>query len=347
MAKGASKTLIGGFVVGAVALLIVAVAIFGSGTFFSKKLKVVLFFKESVSGLNIGAPVVFRGVTVGSVVDVELWTYPRQLKMVVPVYIEIDPARFRDKEGGMTKPGALFKAQIEKGLRAQLKMQSMVTGQLMIYADYFPGKPIRLVGADPRYPEIPTIPSGTEEIMATLEKIPIQEIILKATKTITGIEQLVNSPEIKEAISKANRVLTSTETVAQKLDGGVDKSVLALQDIRKLVQNLDARIEPLNGEIQGVLSDSRRLIRDTNEQIIPLASNLKTTLEESGKVLGEARGTLKKASEALSGESVLSAEFINTLDEMNRTMRSIQSLADYLKQHPDALLRGKRPDGGK
>ena len=97
MSKGASKTMIGGFVVGAIALLLVAVLIFGSGKIFSQKVKLVLFFEESVSGLSLGAPVVFRGVTIGSVVGVELWTYPKEMKVLIPVYIEIDPARFKEK----------------------------------------------------------------------------------------------------------------------------------------------------------------------------------------------------------------------------------------------------------
>ena len=174
MSKGASKTLIGGFVVGAIALLLVAVLIFGSGKIFSQRIKLVLFFEESVSGLSVGAPVVFRGVTIGSVVGMELWNYPQELKVLIPVYIEIDPTRFKIKgEGSRFKPLELFDRQIKRGLRAQIKMQSLVTGQLMIYADYFPDKPIRLVKAEPRYPEIPTIPSGTEEIMKTLEQIPV------------------------------------------------------------------------------------------------------------------------------------------------------------------------------
>ena len=64
-------------------------------------------------------------------------------------------------------------------------------------------------------------------------------------------------------------------------------------------------------------------------------------------VLGETRQTLKKASAILSDDSVLSAEFLSTMDELNKTMRSIQLLAEYLKRHPEALLRGKSPDGGK
>ena len=332
MSKGASKTLIGGFVVGAVALLLVAVLIFGSGKIFSQKVKLVLFFEESVSGLSLGAPVVFRGVTIGSVVAVELWNYPQQLKVVIPVYIEVDPGRFKvmgESEGiDMT-----FKRQIERGLRAQIKMQSLVTGQLMIYADYFPGKPIRLVGAEKRYPEIPTIPSGTEEVMKALEQIPVQEIVLKATKALDGIERLINSPETREVTGTLNTTLKDFQK--------------AVGEIRTLAKNVDAQVGSLAAETKGALGDTRNLIKGADKEIIPLAAGLKKTLDEAGGVLGEARQALKKASALISDESVLSAEVLTTLDEMNRTMRSIQLLAEYLKQHPDALLRGKKPGGGK
>ena len=332
MSKGASKTLIGGFVVGAVALLLVAVLIFGSGKIFSQRVKLVLFFEESVSGLSVGAPVVFRGVTIGSVVGVELWNYPREMKVLIPVYIELDPARFKEQGEGR-RPDITFKRQIEKGLRAQIKMQSLVTGQLMIYADYFPGKPLRLVGAEPRYPEIPTIPSGAEAIMKSLEQIPLKEIALKATKAVDGIERLINAPETQEAVKNLNTTLKDFQKVAG--------------DIRTLARNVDAQVGPLASETQGALGEARTLLKDADREILPLAAGLKKTLDETSGVLGEARDAMKKASAILSDESVLSAEFIGTMEEISKTMRSIQLLADYLKRHPEALLRGKSPGGGK
>jgi paraquat-inducible protein B len=334
MSKGASKTLIGGFVVGAIALLLVAVLIFGSGKIFSQRIKLVLFFEESVSGLSVGAPVVFRGVTIGSVVGMELWNYPQEQKVLIPVYVEIDPARFKEKgEGAKFKPLELFDRQIKRGLRAQIKMQSLVTGQLMIYADYFPDKPVRLVKAEPRYPEIPTIPSGTEAIMKALEQIPLKEIALNATKALEGIERLINSPETREVTGTLNATLKDFQK--------------AVGEIRTLAKNVDTQVGPLASDTKGTLGEARSLIQGADKEILPLAAALKKTLNEAGGVLGEARQTLKKASAFVSDESILSAEVLNTLDEMNRTMRSIQLLAEYLNQHPDALLRGKRPGGGK
>jgi paraquat-inducible protein B len=332
MSKGASKTVIGGFVVGAIALLLVAVLIFGSGKIFSQKVKLVLFFEESVSGLNLGAPVVFRGVTIGSVVGVELWSYTQQLKTLIPIYIEIDPGLFKIKDDAQ-ELDPTFKRQIEKGLRAQIKMQSLVTGQLMIYADYFPEKPIRLIGAEKRYPEIPTIPSGSEQIKQALGEIPIHEIAMKASKAIEGIERLINSPQTGELAKNLNVTLKDFQQAAR--------------DVQTLARSVDAQVGPLASDAKGALGDARTLLKDTNKEIIPLAAGLKKTLDQTEGVLAETRQALKKASAILSDESVLSAEFLQTMDEINKTMRSIQLLADYLHRHPEALLRGKSPSGGK
>lgn len=334
MSKGASKTMIGGFVVGAVALLLVTVLIFGSGKLFSQRLKAVLFFEESVSGLSVGAPVVFRGVNVGSVTGVELWNYPQELKMLIPVYIEIDPARFRfmGVDDGKYKDPSL-KRQIERGLRAQIKMQSLVTGQLMIYCDYFPDKPIRLVKAEPRYPEIPTILSGTEAAMKALEKIPVHELLAKVTSALTGIERLINAPETQEVARTLNTTLNDTRQ--------------ALKDVRTMVQEVDARIEPLSSEFKGTLADTRKLVNTADREIMPLAAGLNKTLNETSGVLAEARKTLTQAAEVISGDSLLSAEVISTLEELKRTLQSLQNLSDYLKQHPEALIKGKSPSGGK
>ena len=117
-------------------------------------------------------------------------------------------------------------------------MQSLVTGQLMIYADYFPDKPVRLVKAEPRYPEIPTIPSGTEEVMKALEKIPVHEIAAKATKALDGIERLINSPKTQEIAGTLNATLKDFQKAAGKADGALEEARQALKDVRTLVKNV-------------------------------------------------------------------------------------------------------------
>src|SRR5512136_1190581 len=138
MSKQANKTVIGIFVVGAIALVVIAIVVLGSGKFFRKTFKAVCFFEGSVGGLNIGAPVVFRGVKIGSVTNVVLRLETTKLIFVIPVYIELEP----DKIGVIGAPpkqvGQNLKAFIDRGLRATLEMQSFVTGQMQVGLDFYP-----------------------------------------------------------------------------------------------------------------------------------------------------------------------------------------------------------------
>ena len=94
MSKHANPTLIGAFVVGAVILAVAAVLLLSSGDLFVQKPRFVLYFKGSVKGLNIGSPVTFRGVNIGTVTNIQLVMGVSESDIRIPVIIEINPANF-------------------------------------------------------------------------------------------------------------------------------------------------------------------------------------------------------------------------------------------------------------
>ena len=160
MSKPANKTVIGIFVVVALALVVVAVLVLGSGKFFKNNPKVVMYFQGSVKGLSVGSPVAFRGVKVGAVTEIKMLFNPKDLSVMIPVYVELEQGSLEVVQGGGSME-AFRKAHsmnmkdfaqelIKRGVRAQLDMQSIVTGQLMVSLDFYPDKPAILVGADPR-----------------------------------------------------------------------------------------------------------------------------------------------------------------------------------------------------
>ena len=159
MSKQANKTLIGAFVVGAVALVIVGILAFGSGQFMKNMRKYVLYFDGSIKGLSVGAPVVFRGVKVGSVTDIKVRFEGEDFAVRTPVFVEIDPDRissdFSEREAALylrkLRLNKMVDLLIKRGLRAQLQSQSLVTGQLLVALDFYPDKPINLVGGETRY----------------------------------------------------------------------------------------------------------------------------------------------------------------------------------------------------
>ncbi len=329
MSKQANKTVIGIFVVVAIALVVVAVVVLGSGKFFKQTLKVVCYFEGSVGGLNIGAPVVFRGVRIGSVTDVILRVDTSKLIFTIPVYIEIEPDKFavigvRPKDLGQN-----LKTYIDRGLRASLETQSIVTGQMQVGLDFKPDKPAKFaeIKFDPKTPEIPTVPTPMQELTKKIEKIPIDEIFEKLNVTIGSINKLVSSPEIVKAIESVS---------------------LAVGDVRKLVQNVDNRVGPLASSIEGTVSDYGKLARNADSKIDTLSLGLGDTIKEIQKAvssiektLGEVQSTLAQTKQTLSEDSTLSYEITETLGELQRGARSIRLLADGLKRHPESIIWGK------
>ena len=152
MSKQANKTAIGVFVVGAVVLAVAAIIVFGSGKFFVKTDFYVVYLPGSVKGLRIGAPVMFRGVKIGEVTQIRLYSVDKGTAMVIPVIFKVDPDQFHDV-GSVVETDEASEEQfldemIKMGWRAKMDMQSFVTGQKMINIDFYPDTPVRLLGKE-------------------------------------------------------------------------------------------------------------------------------------------------------------------------------------------------------
>ena len=312
MAKQPSKTLIGLFVVGSVILAIAGIMIFASGQFFADKTYYVLYFEGNLGGLDIGAPVNFRGVRIGSVTNILVRFEGDDVTDIrIPVFIEIEPGRvtespefrttklyrtWKERRKEMQETGELMQLLVDNGLKAQLVPQSLVTGKLTIQFDFHPDKPINLVGGESQYREIPTIPSMMEEITKTIEKIPFKELVENAQDTIEGIDELINSPELKNSIVN------------------LDKS---LQALNRLLNNINGEVEPLSTSVEG-------------------------TLETARGTLEAAQRAITHAEEGLADQApIISYELTLALKELTQAARSLKVLTDYLQQHPESLLRGK------
>jgi paraquat-inducible protein B len=230
-------------------------------------------------------------------------------------------------------------------------MKSLVTGQLMVELDFHPDKPVKLVGGDLGYPEIPTIPSPLKELSKRVEKVPIEEIFQKLLSAVEGIEEIVNSPEIKGIISSLNLAAEDISKLVRNIDGKIEPLASSiertLRDTQKLVRNINAQIKPLASSIKETAEDYGKLARNVDSQIQPLASSIEGTLETIRAALEQGRKTLAAAEEVLEEDSPLLYEFNDTLKEVGAAADSIRLLADYLKRHPEALLTGKGKSGGK
>lgn len=345
MSHKANKTLIGVFVVGAVALAVISILILGSGHFFTERLTYVCYFQGSVKGLNVGAPVVFRGVRVGTIKDISIESDLETLSIKIPVFIELEPKRF-GQAGPSRDPKANLQRLIKAGLRARLELQSLVTGQLIIELDFHPETPVKLVGNDTGYPEIPTIQSGMQELARTIEKLPLDQLANKLTEAIAGIERTVNSPEIREIIKTLAGTLQDLQKMVRNLDSRIEPLASSLEetigDYGRLARDVDSKVEPLASGVDKVIKDTQNLVKDVGGQMKPLASSIKKTVQLTDTALVQARQTLKTIEGVTGRDSPVVYELTNTLKELAAAASSIRAWASYLERHPEALIRGKR-----
>jgi paraquat-inducible protein B len=333
MSKPANKTLIGAFVVGAVVLAVAAIVLFGSGRFFKDTDEWVAFFPGSVKGLNVGSPVVFRGVQVGQVTAIKVNFDPSELSINIPVMFETDPDRFRTiGPRVITGEEELHKALVSQGLRAQLQLQSLVTGQLMINMDFFPETPVKMFGVENAelggevedWWEIPTISTTLQDLEQALGEIDFKDITDDIKRAMDGIAKLATSPDLHESI-------------------GVLKQTLI--DVQKLARNMDSKIEPLAASIDQTLVEARAGIGDArklmNEQAPALVSKIKKAAESATTALDQANLTLKSIEDVAEEGTQLRHEVSTALREISAAARSVRVLSDFIEQHPDALLRGR------
>ena len=302
MSKPASKTLIGAFVIGALLLAVVAIIVFGSGRFFTKTLINVMYFHGSVKGLNVGSPLMFRGVKIGAVKNIELRYDARDLSFLICVYAEIDPKRM--VYVGHEPGHPAHRGVDQEGTKGTaLELQSMVTGQLVINLDFFPDKPVRLLGIDKRYEEIPTISSEIDELISAAGQLPLKEMAAKVIHTLDGIDRIVNSP---------------------KMSSSLDSLSGSLKEARAMLGKVDRQIDP----VLATIKESSDSFRDIVRKGEGVPDKVEKALEAALSTLHQAESTLLSAQEVASGDSTLVRQVDATLREVSDTARSFRFLSD-------------------
>ena len=331
MSNRSNPAVIGAFVLGAIALLVIATIIFGGSELFSPKRHLVTYFDGSVKGLRVGSNVLFRGVRIGYVTNIEAVTDPDVDRFAIPVTFQILPESFTviSAEGKPvsflgTRQRERIDGLIKRGLRAKLETESFVTGQLLIQLDFYPALPAVFRGVKPRYQEIPSVPSDIQQVLERLErfakamseKVDSDQLIADFQGILTGLNHLTNSPDLKAALAGLNKLANSPDTQALPAD------------LRRATNSLTA-----------TLDETRQAVA----KLDPLASDTRQALVSLNTALERTAGVLQETEVLLSQEGAAKVELGRTLMEVQRAARSLRTLTDYLALQPEALIRGK-PD---
>lgn len=264
MSKEPRYRSIGIFVIGAAVLAAASLVFFGRFKFFDRSYVFITYFSGSVKGLQPGAPVRFRGAKVGSVKDISIVYHRDSDSLKIPVLIELYQASVKglsvDTDGSTTSV-ALVERMIQRGLRAQLGLDSLVTGQLYVQLDFMPSVPIKLNDEDDdRYPEIPTAPSPLDKIQTTLETLPLTEIVNRTVDILRKLDDFADSPALSDGLKNVNAMVTELRDLAQHID---QRSDLLSKDVMTLSKSSTETLASLDS----TLKDARPAVREAQRSL--------------------------------------------------------------------------------
>jgi phospholipid/cholesterol/gamma-HCH transport system substrate-binding protein len=352
MAKRTNPKLIGSFVVGAIALVILGVFAFGGGQFLKPKLDFVLYFQGSLSGLDVGSPVTFRGVRVGSVKAVTIKYNITKEQLRIPVHIELEADKFQ-LVSGESNPKRNIPALIERGLRAQLATISLVTGQTAINLDFYPETPVRLIHAEPETMELPTIPSDIDllkanvsSLLVKINKLPLEKLSDEMAITIESANQALKDADnvIKSTGILVANVNAQVKPLSEAVTGTLTHANGTLNAADSLLREAEARLELRPGEplqnLNEFLIDGRSLVNNVNRAWPGLVAAAELMLKTVDGTLDKAATLLNIAQVDIAPSSPLYFETLSILREARFAANAIKVLAEYLQRNPSAVLTG-------
>jgi len=320
MSKKKHTVAIGAFVLGAILIAVLTVVfVIGSG-FGQEQRKVVMVFDGSVKGLMVGAPVALRGVQIGQVTKIELIldSDAGEVIMLVEAALRSQNIRFQGKVND-----ELINELVAQGMRAQLNVQSLLTGLLYIQLDFHEGSELDLEGVDSPYLQIPTIPTELERLTREVQQIDIAKLARDTESTLNSINQFFNAESFR----------TLPDDVRE-----------ALNSFTLLSEALRVQLASTGPRLDTSLEEFSTTLRTANNELPVLAAGLKSSLTSLESATREFEGAMGALEGTIGADSATVYELNRALKEVAKAGRAMQALARTLEEQPEALLRGKNED---
>lgn len=341
MSRSTTPWRVGAFVIGGLALLVVSIATVLGGQLFTRTDRVVMHFQGSVYGLQVGSPVVFRGVRLGNVVAIGLDHDAASGRISIPVTAELERRLVADMQG--VPPGGSaappLAALVERGLSARLATQSLLTGLLYVDLDL---RPVTKAAAPPASGpattaagplEIPTMPTAFQALQSQLEGIDLGALVKDVAAVAAATRQFVGEPALRQALADLARLSA---------------------EMRQLTARIDRRVDPLADGAQQALAEARKAAGN----LAGAADKLGATALRADALLApdaalgqglhsirHAADELAKTAAALRGTAGDDAALVQGLEraasDVSRAARAVRELAEQLERQPESLIRGR------
>lgn len=243
MRKEPNKKLIGIFMLTGLAVLAIVLGVYIKSKIFAGGKTLVMYFEESINGLNVGSPVVFKGVQIGKVVAIDLIANPDNLEFSIPVYVKmeqkknIEDMEFSDRE-------TILNELIQKGLRARLTTQSYLTGLLMIELEILPDSPIELHHRKSNNDvlEIPTVLSQLGELSKGIQDLPVRESVVEFNKFFSKLNTDI-MPQLQLTLNDVNRLISGRSGASADTLVNVNRTLSNISEAARSVRNLTDYLE--------------------------------------------------------------------------------------------------------
>jgi paraquat-inducible protein B len=333
MSKKSNPTMIGAFVIGAAVLLAAGVALFGGAELFSQRYNYVAYFEEQTKGLRVGSNVVLNGVRIGYVSEIALLIDETKFETMTRVTLEILPDTYIPISNGAPIAEDLREAIPhdtlirDAGLRAQLEIESFVTGQLLVRLDMRPETKIVTSGIESEFPEIPTIRSDIQVLLARMQawlsnirdNVDVDALAKGITDSLTGFAALTTSTDLHEMLAGLNALVNDDDT-----------------------QALTASLRETLDDMSEAATQATVLFRSADEGMETLSTDLAPVLTRLSETLLVAEETLESARLQLRGDSEQVYQLQSTLREVEGAATALREFFDYLERNPEALIKGKQ-----
>jgi paraquat-inducible protein B len=333
-----SPTVVGLFVLGGFVLAAVALFSFGGVNFFSKPERFIVYFNESIHGLDNGSPVKLRGVRIGRVVGMNVRAIPVEPgssapRSVVAVVCELSRNVVADGTGKPVDVSDRKELQrlIDEGLRAQLGVIGLATGLLYVELDFYDPalNPFtRRTGVNSEYVEMPPVKSAIAEFQANL------------TETLNNIKRIDFvrlADEIQGLLVDARRQISTADLASVTREWAE-----AGRAVRTLVDSPETRM--MLGNIASASKRLDSILNELDNSAGPSAAEFNSVLKETRVALAQFTETTAIMKRFVNAQQYLGDDASKAFQRFGEASAAVARLADFLERNPSALLSGRPAD---
>lgn len=327
-----SPATVGLFILGALALFVVGFLSFGGSNIFVKPSRFLIYFSESVSGLDPGAPVKINGVRIGRVAAINVRYDPKGKEALVQVICELNRNILTDSAGAqvdLTNPAKLQEL-IDRGLRARLNLTG-ITGLLFVELDF---EDVRNYPANPRFmtEPLPVVPAITSPISV------VQQNIVEIVANLKHVDFNGLSKQVKTLLTTTNEKVSALDV---KVLG--EKVAAAADAVTTFVNSPEARQTFLN--LNAALTDLRVVLARIDGNVGPISDELKKTLADAQVALKSLETTATTTQRFVAAQGNVGDEVTAALRQLSDAAAALERLSDSLSRNPSALIVGKKKPG--